>query len=190
MIKEDLCNMNEKIIGLQSMYQQLREKYMQELIDINVFWGSPLFAEDTIARNRKGVHPISHLNGGEYQLLANQVKYTPYINAVTQALKTCNNKKVQLYLRPLNEDSFKKKSVFTISYIIAHVEMFEEQKKPKENFIKKEQLSKTVNSKPKKPENLRNAHSYNYSATKEESQKLKLSSPPSLNKESSYNDGE
>jgi hypothetical protein len=56
---------------------------MQEVIDINVFWGSPLFAEDKIARNRKGVNQINHLNGGEYQLLANQVKYTPYINAVT-----------------------------------------------------------------------------------------------------------
>ena len=56
---------------------------MQEVIDINVFWGSPLFAEDKIGRNRKGVQIISHLNEVDYQLLANQVKYTPYVNAVT-----------------------------------------------------------------------------------------------------------
>ena len=65
------------------MYQELREKYIQEAIDINVFWGSPLFAEDHIARNRKGVNMFQHANGVEYQQLSNQVKYTAYVNAVT-----------------------------------------------------------------------------------------------------------
>jgi len=33
--------------------------------------------------------------------------------------------KVLLYLKPFNADSFKKKSIFTVTYIIAHVEMEE-----------------------------------------------------------------
>ena len=33
-----------------------------------------------------------------------QVKYTPYINAIYAALEKCNNKKVHLYLKQLNEN--------------------------------------------------------------------------------------
>jgi hypothetical protein len=46
------------------------------------------------------------------------------VSAVNSVLENCH-KKVHLYLKPFNGDSFKKKSIFTVTYIIAHVEMEE-----------------------------------------------------------------
>lgn len=52
--------------------------------------------------------------------MTQQVKYTPYINAVTAALEDCE-KKVQLYFKQLNKDSFSQKNVFTVVYLLAHL---------------------------------------------------------------------
>ena len=45
--------MTEKIEQVQELYQNLKEKYKQEALDINILWGSPLCAVDKIKRNSK-----------------------------------------------------------------------------------------------------------------------------------------
>ena len=44
---------------------------------------------------------FKNTKGEELQLLNNQLKYMPYINAVTDVLQE-SDKKVHLYLKPLN----------------------------------------------------------------------------------------
>jgi hypothetical protein len=59
--------------------------------------------------------------GKKLTLLNHQVKHSPFINAITTALEGCN-KNVRLYLKHLNKSSFSKKNIFTIVYLIAHLE--------------------------------------------------------------------
>lgn len=55
--------MSEKVNNLQSLYQDLKEKYKQEALDINIFWGNPLFACDKLQRNKKTVETITDSQG-------------------------------------------------------------------------------------------------------------------------------
>lgn len=93
---------------------------MQDALDINVFWASPLWTNDKISRSRKGIQYFENLKGEKVQLLNNQLKATPYVNALVSALEDCD-KKVHLFLKPFNADSFTRKSVFTVTYIMAHL---------------------------------------------------------------------
>jgi hypothetical protein len=86
MIREDLSTMNEKVESVQKLYQELREKYMQNALDINVFWASPIWTRDTSPRSRKRPQYFQNLKGEQVQLLTNQLKFTPYVNAITSAL--------------------------------------------------------------------------------------------------------
>lgn len=81
---------------MHDLYQDLKEKYKQEALDIHIFWGSPLFAADKLIRNKKPMQIVVDENKEEHQLLINQVKYAPYVNAVTTALESCDKKKVHL----------------------------------------------------------------------------------------------
>jgi tyrosine-protein phosphatase YwqE len=83
---DDVKMMNEKINEVHELYQDLKEKYKQEALDISIFWGSPLFAADNIQRNKKQPQFVRNADNQELQLLTNQVKYAPYVNAVTTAL--------------------------------------------------------------------------------------------------------
>lgn len=113
--------MSEKVNNLQGLYQDLKEKYKQQALDINVFWGSPLFACDKLQRNKKAIETVTDSQGQEQQLLVNQVKYAPYINAVTTAIESCDKVKVNLELKLLNEKTFSQKNIFTVVYLIAHL---------------------------------------------------------------------
>jgi hypothetical protein len=53
--EDEVSRMNEKVNNLQGLYQDLKEKYKQEALDINIFWGSPLFACDRLQRNKKPI---------------------------------------------------------------------------------------------------------------------------------------
>ena len=78
--------MTEKIDNVQELYQDLKEKYKQDALIINVLWGSPMFSKDKIKRNSKEIKYITNSKDESLQLLTNQTKYAPYINAVTTAL--------------------------------------------------------------------------------------------------------
>jgi len=73
---------------VEKLYHNLKEKYKQEALDVNVFWGCPMYADDGIKRNNKEAQNVN-IDGHDYQLLTNRIKYAPYINAVTSALETC-----------------------------------------------------------------------------------------------------
>ncbi len=83
---DDVRMMNDKINGVSELYQDLKDKYKQEALDINVFWGSPLIADDQLQRNKRIIEYVNNSQDKPMQLLTNQVKYAPYINAVTTAL--------------------------------------------------------------------------------------------------------
>jgi hypothetical protein len=68
---------------------------------------------------------VINSEGQEQQLLVNQVKYAPYINAVTTAIESCDKVKVNLDLKLLNEKAFSQKNIFTVVYLIAHLEIEE-----------------------------------------------------------------
>lgn len=55
--------MSEKVNNLQGLYQDLKEKYKQQALDINVFWGSPLFACDKLQRNKKAIETVTDSQG-------------------------------------------------------------------------------------------------------------------------------
>lgn len=63
MIRDDITNMNEKIENVQRMYQELKENYMQNALDINVFWASPIWTRDVNPRSRKKVQYFQNLKG-------------------------------------------------------------------------------------------------------------------------------
>jgi tyrosine-protein phosphatase YwqE len=52
--------MNEKINDVHELYQDLKEKYKQEALDINIFWGSPLFAADRLHRNKRSMETVTN----------------------------------------------------------------------------------------------------------------------------------
>ena len=54
-LREDIINMTEKIDNVQEWYQDLKEKYKQDALIINVLWGSPMFSKDKIKRNSKEI---------------------------------------------------------------------------------------------------------------------------------------
>ena len=60
-----------------------------------------MWTRDTIKRSHKMPQIFKNTKGEELQLLNNQLKYMPYINAVTDVLQE-SDKKVHLYLKPLN----------------------------------------------------------------------------------------
>lgn len=47
---------------------------------------------------------------------------------------------MHLYLKPFNEDSFTRKSVFTVTYIMAHVEVEEIKEKKEAKIIQVKQM--------------------------------------------------
>jgi len=55
-------------------------------LDINVFWGSPLFADDGVQRSKKPNVEMNSLENKKLNLLSQRVKYPPFINAVSSAL--------------------------------------------------------------------------------------------------------
>lgn len=61
--EDEVGRMSEKVNNLQSLYQDLKEKYKQEALDINIFWGNPLFACDKLQRNKKTVETITDSQG-------------------------------------------------------------------------------------------------------------------------------
>lgn len=124
-LREDIINMTEKIDNVQELYQDLKEKYKQDALIINVLWGSPMFSKDKIKRNSKEIKYITNSKDESLQLLTNQTKYAPYINAVTTALQTCDKKKVHLELNLLNTKSFSQKNIFSVVYLMAHFQMEE-----------------------------------------------------------------
>jgi hypothetical protein len=56
-IHGDIVNLDDKVCTVQGLYQELREQYMQDALDINVFWGNPLWSNDMLKRSSK---PIQH----------------------------------------------------------------------------------------------------------------------------------
>ena len=94
-----------------------------------MFWGSPLFNKGEGQGSYLQKEMLS-LEGKKLTLLNQQIKYAPFINAVTTALDGCN-KNVHLFLKQLNRNSFSQKNIFTVVYLIAHLETDEENDKEK-----------------------------------------------------------
>jgi len=72
------------------LYKNIKEQYIQEAIDINIFWGCPSWTEDMLRRStKKPMQIMKNIKGQEVQLLNNQVKYWPYVSAVNSVLENC-----------------------------------------------------------------------------------------------------
>ncbi len=55
--------MNKKVEVVQGLYQDLKEKYMQDALDINIFYASPIWTKDEIVRSKKGIQYFQNLKG-------------------------------------------------------------------------------------------------------------------------------
>jgi hypothetical protein len=48
---------------VQQLYQNIKEQYIQEPLDINIFWGCPTWTRDMLKRSHKPLQTMTNIKG-------------------------------------------------------------------------------------------------------------------------------